>query len=584
MAYVTDFPAYDELVDIIIDAFETGRQQYIELEEEHIDLARELTLDHVITIGGWGRGLATVGETDLEVSLFVGLDNQAAVIPVEADPARYDPFQAVTSAIVDYMLENVRPTAEMVEWFPDLAVVANAVSVFDEAMTWYLQQREPNHAVDMLNRHILVLEGTDITRHSVGQYQAGHDETEEGSFPSDILQYTELEDLHDRIETAFTDAVTTLQEEDGSNQDRYGSHQYERAIITPPWGNGTATRENNTLQMRIVMGGEGTERPSINLQAFDIRAEHIIDQMEEEIEWSDTMRQWFGNITMIPTATDLFAQNMDLALRNADPARVFDLTNISSIEIRDGQIVSTEYTIADTPAQEPTEEPEQEPTPVPPTEEELLEREYPVIEPELRQFAINEDALEIPAGKKTKQVEPRQIYAFEEELAAPLDADTEIDETITEGIGHTYGLGAIGTDVPASTFPRTSTYVKYYLKYEGPAYMLELYNNLVVYAGYISSVFDMRLKPGSYDSFRQYMYRLEQVEKRDLGPVLVRPIPRSEAEDRGFDTMSKIPVGDGERRDAPWLEPRQYYEVNEESMDHEAWHNVAEFLYEAQQA
>lgn len=146
---------------------------------------------------------------------------------------------------------------------------------------------------------------------------------------------------------------------------------------------------------------------------------------------------------------------------------------------------------------------------------------------------------------------------------------------VTNGVGFQVQIGMLGINQPPATFPRTSSYIKNRLLYEGPAYILELYRDLVVYSGFISGYYNMTFRPGSYTSFRQFIYRLKEIGKRG-GPELIEDVSQQRAASMGLETVPDHPTIEGEK--APWLENRRYIDIVEDNKDHSAWNNPVEYL------
>jgi hypothetical protein len=213
----------------------------------------------------------------------------------------------------------------------------------------------------------------------------------------------------------------------------------------------------------------------------------------------------------------------------------------------------------------------------------LRERQFPELDEQIRQSVTTEGFVDVPLSNISKKVEARSLYSFEFRMGLTMtrleregiDPGLQLDE----GIGFYKDMGMIGTmggnARPPAHFPLTSIYIKNRLLYEGPSYPLEIFNDLVVYSLFISNEYDTSYKPSSYDNIRLMIDRVQRLEEEGYSPKLIRRIPQAEAEERGLDTMPQLPSG----RDAPWLEPRQYYEIIEENADHPAWRDVTGTLY-----
>jgi hypothetical protein len=202
-------------------------------------------------------------------------------------------------------------------------------------------------------------------------------------------------------------------------------------------------------------------------------------------------------------------------------------------------------------------------------EEKRLARKFPDVPEGIREFAVSSNQIEVPFGKETKSLEPRELYDWEVQA---IEANTEFEEHI----GHNVSMDNL-KDIPASTFPRTSHYIKNRLLRTGPSYKLEIYNDLLVYTAYANAYHNMSLKPGTYLSMRRLFNNIENIPQEG-GPKLVEPLSQQQAASRGLEVTPDHPTIDGGKAD--WLENRQYYIVVEENVEHPAWNNPTKYLYE----
>jgi len=229
--------------------------------------------------------------------------------------------------------------------------------------------------------------------------------------------------------------------------------------------------------------------------------------------------------------------------------------------------------------QEAEEEPPEEDTG--PKEVELLAERFPDIPAPLRPYGIDEGRVRIPASVDTKEVDARELYDFEKEMMTQGEADTPIGK-ITDGVGEAAASGQLGGKKPAGTFPRTGVYIKNHLKHEGPSYPLEIYNDIVVYSGYISQMYNGLYKPGSYDSMRVMVHRLSSTEIEVSGGTFETPtiaIPEEAAKEQELQLAPNHPET-GEQM--PWLENRQYYILNQNLEDHPSWNNITDWEGESE--
>lgn len=408
-----------------------------------------------------------------------------------------------------------------------------------------------------------------------------------------IWDFPALEELREFIDEGIeTTRQGVLEEVEGEREEILERISLERQVVVGEWSRGTAEIGDDPLRMFLFFSMEDEPQPQFNPQfdnAVRITVQGFITRINQgELVPPEPSMEWFPLFDPQPISIDNFEDQISLSLGRREGNRVFDLTRMEAIEFREGvdfrdlpripgeQLVEEE----EEPEEEPEEEvePEPEPEPVPPPEPEVIPTEEKV-RSALEQFSIDGEA-EIPAGKPTKRVEIRDFYDFELLMGLPTNAIREIDmspaDQLTNGIGFAAELGRLGTTAPPANFPRTSSYIKNRLTFQGTAYVLEMYNDLVIYTGLIRSFYDIDVKPGSYRSFREFIYRLKEVGERG-GPELVRSLSQQQAAARGLKTIPDHPTIEGEN--APWLENRNYYEIVEENSDHEAWDNVTEFLY-----
>jgi len=425
----------------------------------------------------------------------------------------------------------------------------------------------------------------------------------------DILNYPDQEDLASRLEQAYTMALTEAMEEFDDREDAIGELVIDSIVFTGEFGRGKATEGEDGFEVIYFIDRQGGQDPS-NIIRLTRITRFLGETILELFEPPEMMLQMGAGINIRVLDADNFDGIVESSIMDIDEGRVYDIYNkrVCGLEPKDpvgtevvcksleeylgqedvteegeqkDEITGEERRILEQAGFiEPEEPPEREEEPEPIPEEALTQRElaeqFPDIPLELRDFAEPDGVLEIPAGKETKQVDPRDMYDFERELLTPGEGDTTVDIR-QDGIGFAIASGQFGTGefVPA-TYPRTGTYVKWYLYYQGPAYILQMYNDLVIYSGYIRGVHGVDAKAGRYSSFRNYIQRLLKIGKEG-GPVLIRAISEEQASAMGLETLPDHPTIEGEK--APWLESRQYYEINEDNMGHGAWDNPTEYLY-----
>lgn len=425
-----------------------------------------------------------------------------------------------------------------------------------------------------------------------------------------IWDFPRVDELVEFIEGGVESAVITSKNEldDEERVEFIDRLNLERVIVFDEWGNGTAEIGGDTLDMFLFFSVEGEDEPTL-LPRFDNASRFVTQTFvvlinEGFISPPEPAREWFPNFEPNPVGMDRLADQVNRVIGRREGNSVADLTTRNVIRFVDPVEIEGQdpdkpvafRNLPRTPFEEMVEEEEEEPEEeeideeelgpelgpeTPPEEEEIELSVEEVVEQASRDFEISPGVLEIPAGKPTRRVEYRDLYEFELKMALPAEPLSEmgimVAERYTDGIGFAIELGRVGTSQPAANYPKTSSYVKHYLNNIGPQYILKLYKDLVFYSGFISSFHGMRLKPGRYSSFRQFMYRLEQIGERG-GPELVKGLSQQQAAARGLETLPDHPTIEDEK--APWLEKRHYYRIIEDNVDHEAWDNPTEFLYE----
>lgn len=420
-----------------------------------------------------------------------------------------------------------------------------------------------------------------------------------------IWEFPDLEELEDfifsGIERAKEDLIARFREE--GNEERADAVErldLERVVIVDEWGEGTAAIGEDILDAFLFFDMENEPEPHL-ASNFDPAARSITQRFvdlinEGEVQPPPDAMEWFAGFDPQPVAISRYEDQVGLSLGRREGNTVFDLTVGQAIVFREPEeperpgLPTKPVSVENLPrlTVEQLRERVREPEPEPEVEEEIIEEEPEPevltaeqrVERSLQEFEVD-DILDIPAGKPTRRVESRELYDFELFMGLPTMVLTELGfdpvDQITNAIGESIELGRFGNADPPATFPRTSTYVKHRLLNIGPAYVLELYRDLIVYSGFISSFHDGRFIPGRYSSFREYMYRLLEIGRRG-GPTLVRKLSQQQAARRGLEVIPNHPTIPGAK--APWLQNRQYYEIIEENQDHIAWQDPVGFLQE----
>lgn len=438
-----------------------------------------------------------------------------------------------------------------------------------------------------------------------------------------IWEFPKLDELESYIENLFELATDDLEDELNENEARFISLlSYERAIITDGWGNGTATIGGDPLEVLVIVSLPGSKEEHL-VSGFNQKIQKVRTRMVElAVGDGPTAPQEalnaFTDFNVTVAGSSQILPQTALAMGKGEENSIFDLTAKERLNFKEGvtsyrnyprtpldELIETEEDTEEIEEdEEEPEEPEEtepevdeEPEELDEPEEEKsledrFEPDFPEINPQLREFAVSENQLNIPAGSETKRVEPREPYKFELMMGLPL---TQLQQRsligvgedprrqLNNGVGIVAGLGqgspqaGLGITAPPSTFPRTSSYIRNRLLFEGPTYVLNLYRDLVVYSGFISGFYDMTMKPGGYDSFRNFMNRLQLITERG-GPELIRPLSQQEVASRGNSVVPDHPTLEDEK--APWLNNREYYKIMERNKDHEAWDDPTKYLYE----
>lgn len=437
---------------------------------------------------------------------------------------------------------------------------------------------------------------------------------------SSIFDYDLRAEIRQVVISAFENAKEQLQEE-GPTSPAFDVVTLERALVVDEWANSEAIVQDTPLSIVALFSFGGFNYRDEVAQEFAQRMEIVIE--EEEIEIPPKLDSLVPSILIEPGNNAIFEDVVSFNLG--------DRTGNTVVEV----IRGTVYTLGDEGTRdellefkgvsegrgvrevpyEPAVESYQEiireeeedfgefaleetlpieeitPTPIPPeieeeepTELERLQEEYPEVPTELLEFINDDGTLDIRAGKETKQVEPREMYGFEKRLAFTMDRldeegfDGEEDQ-LPHGVGRADDMGLLGETKLVPNYPQTVQYIKYRLLYEGPAYQLEVFNDIVVYVGFIRNIWEHDFRASSYQTVRTIFSRLQKVHKEGLTPQLIRPLTAEELQSNGFDITPKMKLRGGGEIEAPWLENRKYYKVVEENVNHPAWDNLHDILY-----
>lgn len=412
-----------------------------------------------------------------------------------------------------------------------------------------------------------------------------------------IWEFPDLAGLERYIEDVVDVAKQRASDKPTSEARFIPSVSLSRIIVAGEWGNGTAEIGDDELVLALFFSFRGPDETLDDI--LDVLNNSINEVIiDEVIEPPEQVRSTFTGVN----SSTLNIENINNTLVQmsvSDLDTVFDLSNLELIDLKEAE-PPDQYPrvpleeLVDVKEEPTDEEPEQtpsvsisdqideEPALLPRLEELDVEEEdtgpeFPEINPNLRPFAVSEDKLEIPAGKETKEIEPREPYDFEIEMALPgTNTSSSVVQKTIETIGLSMERDRFGNEDAAGTFPRTGVYIRNYLKFREPAYTYEIYKNLVFYSAYISSLHDINVRTGEYKSFREYIYVLKEIPERG-GPKLIEPLSQPQAAAQGLETIADHPTIEDAK--APWLEKRQYYTLIEENDESDVWRNPYDYLH-----
>jgi len=585
MADIRDFDQLERLEEWVLDNWRIIQESIAETTQISLDDIERLQVQELIIAGEHGRGTGRTGPFPLRLAFVIDVEGEVAS---ESDLYRnFIPTIPNVFSDPDFRddLEGFEPPFDGLEdEFERITSTSIPSDRLEEGIRSIITLRddEPNRLYSLTrDQDIIVTEDT-ISRQPSGT-RAELQEEPDVEVRS-ITQYPDLRELSNSIISAFSVARDGTAESYDEVSEDISNLTVTNIVETGPWGKGVADKGEDAFEFSIFIDLPG-DRSAESIIRFSRISRDIEDVIADNFEPSETAREWAPAADFIVIASERLESVIENSIEDPSVDSAIDIYNLREYRLEEADTVGFNVASEDVETEdveevedEPVDEEPEEPEVVeekPPSEEELLEERFPSVPVELRPYAREPDHLEIPAGKETKSVEPREMFDFEIELATPGTANTPISQ-IREGIGEAIAAQTFGVDEPAGTFPRTGIYIKYHLLHNGPAYILQMYNNLVVYTGYIRSIHGVDVKPGTYQSFREYIYRLEQVHKRDLGPQLIRPLDKSETSKMDIDTTPILPDG----TEAPWLEDRQYYIIEEDGVDHPAWQDVVGFIYE----
>lgn len=566
MADIREFPELNELENQLAELFKRSAAEAVEAVPELADEVRSLKLNEIIIFASWANDNATIGGTQLSLGFIIDVPEE--ILP-DRDPTEIDTFINARNLLGEIINEQEIDWDLFNDYFDgfdlDMAFIQNRT----DFVIFKLNITDSNLAYSLTDDlDIRVTEGepqfpggppTAILEEREAGARVPIEEPpeiEEGVAPNDILEYPELSELGIILESSFNEAL--MLSEDYNEEDA----DVDRIIVDAPWGDGTAEYGIDTLGINYLVS---TDIEDIRFRVF---GSSISDIVENILEPTELMMEWFDGMRFDILKTNQV--DLSLIIQNTQSNRLYDILNDETLRVEDGQLITDVIEEAEEP--EPVEEVEPPPEPEEPEVE--APPEFPEIPDPLRPYAVSPDRIEIPAGKETRSLEPRAIYNWEIELASP-------QGEINGGIGQAMRQGGdedeptFGVGIAPGTFPRTGAYIKQHLLNEGPSYVLQIYNDLVIYSAFISSLYTGEFRTGKYDSFRAYINRIKLIPERG-GPQLINLLSPQQVSALGLESLADHPNIEGEK--APWLERRNYYEIIEENADHEAWNNITEFV------
>jgi hypothetical protein len=387
--------------------------------------------------------------------------------------------------------------------------------------------------------------------------------------------------------------------------------RYGDIIVAGEWGNGTGEIGEDPLELKVIFGTVEEERTSTNQEIAGLVGgmiqEFLGNLSEGNVDVPDVITEWFSYIEISPVPDDLRQDGIIVEINDRRGNSVYNLSRKERISF-EPDVPFEELPRTSQQALVREQQPSPEPEPDlddEQTDEEVEEEIEEEDEPEtivdyIERINQNDDGkLKVPALNKIKTVELREPYEFEYVTIAPsrpatadllgLDSPIDVPSSITQlrdelyvnsdlmFIGKAIAGDLLGGQVPAGTFPRTGVYIRNRLKYVGVGYGYEIYKDLVYYTGLIQQVHGYNLSVPRYNSFNEYLYVIREITDMEDGPDLINALSQQQAAARGLETIPDHPSIEGEK--APWLEPRQYYDIVEENEDHGAWADPYTYLH-----
>ena len=589
MPDIRDYPDLQGLQDWVVNNFRAIKQFGINEMDEPEDIISKLEIQELIIYGEYGRGTTRTGRFPLQVIVVMDVDGEKT----STSTPFIDFSKSITSLMENMNLsEDIpnfeQPNEEMEQYFNGYDFNRTPSDDITGGVNRWVPIRSNEDsamAYSLTYDQNIIVERSGITREPAGA-QVSESVTEEvNTSDSDIAEYPEKAPLEEHIIQSFNRSKQESISEFPNREEDINDMVISNIVIAGEWGNGDAEFGVDSLMVDIFVGLRGYRSiSSVPIVSRILRT--ITEQMNSGFDPDDMLKEWTGGVTFRLFQSDDYESRVEADINNPDTGTVYNLTqrkkyhlvpretvgyNVEPVE--QGENKNQQPSKQEQKEQQPVQQEQPEEQVIP---EESLAQAYPEIPPELRPFAIEQDEIEVPINKDSKRVKPRPLYEFEMELMTPGDAGTSISRQINDGIGFYIQSGQYGIMAPPPTFPRVGSYIKYHLLYQGPSYINQMYNDLVIYSAYLTSSYGSTFKVMTYGSFREYIHRLKLLGDKNITPQLIRPLSQQQAAAKGLTSIATLPSG----IQAPWLERKHYYEVIEDNIDNPAWDNPSKALYE----
>lgn len=347
----------------------------------------------------------------------------------------------------------------------------------------------------------------------------------------------------------------------------------EEILIVEEWANDVAVKGETPLEIRIVFSKGDEEIGSRT--ANDISNEMMMLVEEGRLDPPQQFLEWFGGISIV-SADDSRTTKL-IFTEDTAQNQVFNLTDAQVFRFVEGNTFEEMPRI---PLEMIREDGEPEPREV--TEEDIIS------EP-LEQFETEGGKVELPVGKKdTRTVDPRDPFDFEIVMITDqvesdkLPGRAELDPNdVMPGIGRAVLEERFDTTredaTSLATFPRTGAWLRNYFLFRGASYPMQLHRDFVVYTAYAAEHWGYNIRPGSYDSMRNYIRTLMKITRLEDGPDLIRPLTDEELANSDLEVLPDHPTIEGEK--APEMKNRNYYVMIEGAEQSNVWDDPFGFLH-----